>query len=27
MIGSLKVSDHKVDVVSTEVVCHAKLHR
>jgi hypothetical protein len=27
MVGTLEVSDHKVDVVGTEVVCHAKLHR
>jgi hypothetical protein len=27
MIGTLEVSDHKVDVVGTEVVCRAKLHR
>jgi hypothetical protein len=27
MVGALEVSDHKVDVVGTEVVCHAKLHR
>jgi hypothetical protein len=26
MVGDLEVSDHKVDVVGTEVVCHAKLH-
>jgi hypothetical protein len=26
MVGALKVSDHKVDVVSMEVVCRAKLH-
>jgi hypothetical protein len=27
MVGTLEVSGHKVDVVSTEVVCRAKLHR
>jgi hypothetical protein len=27
MVGTLEVSDHKVDVVSTKVVCRAKLHR
>jgi hypothetical protein len=27
MVGTLEVSDHKVDVVGTEVVCRAKLHR
>jgi hypothetical protein len=27
MVGTLKVSDHKVDVVGTEMVCRAKLHR
>jgi hypothetical protein len=27
MVGILEVSDHKVDIVSTEVVCRAKLHR
>jgi hypothetical protein len=27
MVGALKVSDYEVDVVSTEVVCRAKLHR
>jgi hypothetical protein len=27
MVGALEVSDHKVDVVGTEVVCRAKLHR
>jgi hypothetical protein len=27
MVGTLKVSDHKVDVVGTEVVYRAKLHR
>jgi hypothetical protein len=26
MVSSLKVSDHKIDVVGTEVVCRAKLH-
>jgi hypothetical protein len=26
MVGTLEVSDHKVDVVGTEVVCRAKLH-
>jgi hypothetical protein len=27
MVSTLEVSDHKVDVVGTEVVCRAKLHR
>jgi hypothetical protein len=27
MVGTLEVSDHEVDVVSTEVVYRAKLHR
>jgi hypothetical protein len=27
MVGVLEVSDHEVDVVGTEVVCRAKLHR
>jgi hypothetical protein len=27
MVSTLKVSDHKVDVVGTELVCRAKLHR
>jgi hypothetical protein len=27
MVGALEVSDYKVDVVGTEVVCRAKLHR
>jgi hypothetical protein len=27
MVDAFEVSDHKVDVVSTEVICHAKLHR
>jgi hypothetical protein len=27
MVGALEVSDHKVDVVGTEMVCRAKLHR
>jgi hypothetical protein len=27
MVGAFEVSDHKVDVVSTEVICRAKLHR
>jgi hypothetical protein len=27
MVGALEVNDHKVDVVGTEVICHAKLHR
>jgi hypothetical protein len=27
MVGTLEVSDHKVDVVGMEVVCRAKLHR
>jgi hypothetical protein len=26
MVSSLKVSDHKVDVVGTEVVCRTELH-
>jgi hypothetical protein len=27
MVSSLKVSDHRVDVVGMKVVCRAKLHR
>jgi hypothetical protein len=27
MVGTLEVSDHKVDVIGTKVVCRAKLHR
>jgi hypothetical protein len=27
MVGTLKVSDHKVDIVSMKVVYHGKLHR
>jgi hypothetical protein len=27
MVSTLEVSDHKVDIVGTEVVCRAKLHR
>jgi hypothetical protein len=27
MVGALEVSDHEVDVVGTEVVCRAKLHK
>jgi hypothetical protein len=27
MVGTLEVSDHKVDIVGTEVVRRAKLHR
>jgi hypothetical protein len=27
MVGAFEVSDHKVDVVSMEVICRAKLHR
>jgi hypothetical protein len=27
MVSTLEVSDHKVDVVGTEVVYRAKLHR
>jgi hypothetical protein len=27
MVGALEVSDHEVDVVGTEVICRAKLHR
>jgi hypothetical protein len=27
MVGAVEVSDHKVDVVGTEVICRAKLHR
>jgi hypothetical protein len=27
MVGALEVSDHKVDIVGTKVVCCAKLHR
>jgi hypothetical protein len=27
VVGALEVSDHEVDVVGTEVVYHAKLHR
>jgi hypothetical protein len=27
MVSTLEVSDHKVDVVGTKVVCRAKLHR
>jgi hypothetical protein len=27
MVGALKVSNHKVDVVGMEVICRAKLHR
>jgi hypothetical protein len=27
MVGTLEVSDHKVDIVGTEVVYRAKLHR
>jgi hypothetical protein len=27
MVGAFEVSDYKVDVVGTEVICYAKLHR
>jgi hypothetical protein len=27
MVGTLEASDHEVDVVGTEVVCHARLHK
>jgi hypothetical protein len=27
MVGAFEVNDHKVNVVDTEVICHAKLHR
>jgi hypothetical protein len=27
MVSTLEVSDNEVDVVGTEVVCRAKLHR
>jgi hypothetical protein len=27
MVSTLEISDHKVDIVGTEVVCRAKLHK
>jgi hypothetical protein len=27
MVGTLEVSNHKVDIVGTEVVCRVKLHK